>query len=362
LPLTLWLEAVLSLLQEPDVDWEIYSYVLVHLGAQLKNRALFTSAVPHIKLLRNVVCDQIRSQSFHEPPSHTSLRKADVAVCLFHILTMLVGYSAWFAKSEDDEIVRSFMLGIGSWESTSKWCIHALSVCCHEVPLSVSKSLDGIIQKMSQIITKPQIAIHILEFLCCLSRLPHVYTNFREEEYKMVFGVSFRYLQSVRDGKQRDEDRLAPPPPKANKRHSDSVREPKPHAEDARAGPDDLPQYVYALAFHAITFWFMALKLRDRPAYVPWIARNLMYQDRNGKDVIEDQGMVTLDMMERVAYTDRDETIYSADFTQPTDGEVTQCTWITGLSLLTIETAGRTGLSQLTIRRPVSFRRFSGAG
>jgi hypothetical protein len=226
----------------------------------------------------------------------------------------------------------------------------------------VSKSLDGIIQKMSQIITKPQIAIHILEFLCCLSRLPHVYTNFREEEYKMVFGVSFRYLQSVRDGKQRDEDRLAPPPPKANKRHSDSVREPKPHAEDARAGPDDLPQYVYALAFHAITFWFMALKLRDRPAYVPWIARNLMYQDRNGKDVIEDQGMVTLDMMERVAYTDRDETIYSADFTQPTDGEVTQCTWITGLSLLTIETAGRTGLSQLTIRRPVSFRRFSGAG
>jgi hypothetical protein len=357
LPLTLWLEAVLSLLQEPDVDWEIYSYVLVHLGAQLKNRTLFTSAMPHIKLLRNVICDQIRSQSFHDPPSHTSLRKADVAVCLFHILTMLVGYSAWFAKSEDDEIVRSFMLGIGSWDGTSKWCIHALSVCCHEVPLSVSKSLDGIIQKMSQIITQPQIAIHILEFLCCLSRLPHVYTNFREDEYKMVFGVSFRYLQSVRDRKHRDDDRLAPPGGKSNKRHSDSVRELKlPPEADLRGGgaTDDLPQYVYALAFHAITFWFMALKLRDRPAYVPWIARNLMYQDRNGKDVIEDQAMVTLDMMERVAYTDRDETIYNSEFARPTDGEVTQCTWITGLSLLTIETAGRTGLSQLTIRRPVS--------
>jgi hypothetical protein len=357
LPLTLWLETVLSLLQEPDVDWEIYSYVLVHLGAQLKNRTLFTSAVPHIKLLRSVICDQIRSQSFHDPPSHTLLRKADVAVCLFHVLTMLIGYSAWFAKSEDDEIVRSFMLGIGSWDGTSKWCIHALSVCCHEVPLSVSKSLDGIIQKMSQIITQPQIAIHILEFLCCLSRLPHVYSNFREDEYKMVFGVSFRYLQSVRDRKQRDEDRLAPPTAKSNKRHSDSIREVKLTAEaDLRgSGPsDDLPQYVYALAFHVITFWFMALKLRDRPAYVPWIARNLMYQDRSGKEVIEDQGMVTLDMMERVAYTDRDETIHNAAFAQPTDGEVAQCTWITGLSLLTIETAGRTGLSQLAVRRPVS--------
>jgi len=117
---------------------------------------------------------------------------------------------------------------------------------------------------------------------------------------------------------------------------------------------DDLPQYVYALAYHVITFWFMALKLQDRPQYMHWIAKNLVYQDLSGKDVIEDQGMVTLDMMDRIAYSDRDETIYDPDFAKEIDGEIQKGTWICGMGLLTIETAGRTGLSQLTRRRPVS--------
>ena len=137
-------------------------------------------------MLRSVLCDQIRAASFHEPPGYTSLKKADVAVCTYHLLTMLVGYHRHFAKSEEDDMIRAFILGIGSWDRTSKWCIHALSVCCHELPLSVSKSLDNVLQKMSQIITQPSIAMHILEFLACLARRPSLYSNFREDEYRIV--------------------------------------------------------------------------------------------------------------------------------------------------------------------------------
>jgi hypothetical protein len=355
--LNLWLETVLNLLQQPHVDWEIYSYVLVHLGAQLKNTSLFTSAVPQIKFLRSVLCDQIRSSGFHDPPTHTSLRKADVAVCVYHNLSMLIAYSPHFAKSEDDDIVKCFMLGIGSWDGTSKWCIHALSVCCHELPLSVSKSLDGILQKMSQIITQPQIAVHILEFLCGLARLPELFANFREDEYKLVFGISFRYLQFVRDQKQRTEDRF-PAGTQKSKRYSDNTRELKnPDLEyRSKPRPEELPQYVYALAFHVVTFWFMAMRLRDRPAYMPWIAKNLTYLDSFGNEVIEDQGLVTMDMMDRIAYSDRDETAEDPHFAKEFDGEVVKRTWIVGMSLLTIETAGRTGLSQLTRRRPSGTR------
>ncbi len=356
LKLKLWLETILALLQQPNVDWEIYSYVLVHLGSQLKNTSLFTSAVPHIKMLRNVLCDQIRSSSFHDPPAHTSLRKADVAVCVYHILTMLVAYNPHFAKSEDDDIVKCFMLGIGSWDGTSKWCIHALAICCHELPLSVSKVLDGILRKMSQIITQPQIAIHILEFLCGLARLPDIFKNFREEEYRLVFGVSFRYLQYVRDQRARADETKQPPMTK-NKRHSDSLREKAPEPDyRPKARPEELPQYVYALAFHVITFWFMALKLRDRPLYMPWIARNLTYVDSFGNELVEDQGLVTMDMMDRIAYSDRDETNFDPNFAREMDGEVSSRTWIVGASLLTIQTAGRTGLSQLTRRRPSGTR------
>jgi hypothetical protein len=251
------------------------------------------------------------------------------------------------------------MLGIGSWDGTSKWCIHGLSVCCHELPLSVSKSLDGIVQKMAQIITQPQIAIHILEFLCGLARLPEVFKNFREDEYKRVFGVSFRYLQYLRDQKEKEEEsKQTIGSNKVLKRHSDNIRDPKVSPDHemrskVRSPSDDLPQYVYALAFHVITFWYMALKLSDRPLYMLWIAKNLTYKDRSGNDTIEDQGVVTMDMMERLAYSDRDETGPTIDFAGPNDGEVSQKTWIIGLSLLTIETAGRTGVSQIIRRRPV---------
>jgi Domain of unknown function (DUF3384)/Rap/ran-GAP/Tuberin len=359
LKLTLWLETVISLLQQPNIDWEIYSYVLVHLGAQLKNTSLFASAVPHIRLLRSFLRDQIQGASFHDPPAHTSLRKADVAVCVYHILTMLISYHPHFAKSEDDDMVKCFMLGIGSWDGTSKWCIHALSICCHELPLSVSKSLDGILMKMSQIITQPQIAIHILEFLCGLVRLPEVFKNFREEQYKSVFGISFRYLQFVRDQRQRaDDSKSLTTPSKSMKRQSDSIRELKGSDPEFRskARPEELPQYVYSLAFHVITFWFMALKMRDRSLYMRWIVKNLTYTDSYGDHMIEDQGLVTMDMMDRIAYSDRDDTIYNASFAQEQDGEVSKKTWICGMSLLTVETAGRSGLSQLTRRRPSGTR------
>ncbi|KAF2423206.1 hypothetical protein EJ08DRAFT_724972 [Tothia fuscella] len=365
LKMTYWLEKVIDLLQQPETDWEIYSYVVVHLGAQISNQNLFKGAIPQIKFLRNVLCTQIRNSTIREPPSYTSLKKGDVAVCILHILTILVSYHEHFAKSEEDDVVRAFIAGIGHWDRTSKWSIHALTVCCHEMPLSVSKLLDNVIQKMSTIITQSQIAIHILEFLVMLARLPQLYKNFREDEFKMVFGVSFRYLQYVHDKTEKESSAsLQPRTGRAAMRHSDSFRELK-MLSDSDARPsmrspqDDLPQYVYALAFHVITFWFMNLKLQDRPIYMGWIAKNLTWQDRSGKDVNSDQGLVTMDMMDRVAYSDRDETAADPHFAKETDGEISQRTWIVGYSLLTIETAGRTGLSQLTRRRPSGTKYFS---
>ncbi|KAF1990882.1 hypothetical protein K402DRAFT_369899 [Aulographum hederae CBS 113979] len=355
----LWIEVVISLLQK-ETDWEIYSYVVVHIGAQLANQSLFSDAIPQIQMLRSVLCEQIRGSSFHEPPGYTSLKKADVAVCIFHTLTMLVSYHSFFGRSEEDEMVRAFLLGIGSWDRTSKWCIHALFVCCLELPVSISRSLDTVLQKMSQIITQPHIAVHILEFLTSLSRLPEVYKNFREDEFKTIFGICFQYLKYVRDQQARAPHRSLPRPSARELRHSGGSRELNALAlaQEGKPGPksaaDDLPQYVYALAFHVMTFWFMNLKLQDRPTYMPWIAKNLTYLDKDGNEHIEEQGLVTIDMMQRVAYSDRDDTKHDPSFATAADGEISQKTWIVGMSLLTIETAGRTGVTQITHRRPTS--------
>ncbi|KAK4982699.1 Tuberous sclerosis 2-like protein [Elasticomyces elasticus] len=353
---SLWLEFVISALQH-GCDWEVYSYILVHLGAQLTNRSLFVASTRQIKMLRGVVCEQLRQSSFHEPPPFTGLRKADVAVCLFQILTMLISYHEYFAKSEEDDMVKIFLFGIGAWDRTSINCVHSLTVCCHELPLSVSKSLDSILQKMSQIITQSQVAMHVLEFLTGLSLLPDLYKNFREEDYKTVFAVCFRYLQTVRD--QRDRKVLHNSQRDSVLRHSGTPRDFARHSDQSAAGKDatdDLPQYVYTLAYHTIAYWFIAVRLQDRPTHMEWIKKQLTFKDREGADTLEDQGLVTIDMMERVSFSDREETVADPEFAKPKDGTVIKKTWVVGHSLLTIETAARTGASQITRRRPSGTR------
>ncbi|KAF2855183.1 hypothetical protein T440DRAFT_415365 [Plenodomus tracheiphilus IPT5] len=357
--ITLWLELIISLLQRPP-DWEIYSYVLVHLGPQLSNQALVRSCYAQLQMLRNVLCEQVRNSSFHEPPPHTALRKADVAVCLFHVLTVIISYHEYFEKSEEDDLVKAFLQGIVQWDRTSKWCIHALSVCCFEIPLSVSKSLDSIIQKLSQIVTKPATAIHILEFLTSLARLPELFKNFREDEFKLVFGVCFRYLQHIRDHRDRMSYPSASQSGLRTLRPSGASREfagsPDSGVKKSRTVEEDLPGYLYSLAYHVITFWFMALKMEDRPKQIPWITRNLLCTDNHGRQVLEEQGEVLVDIMNMVAYTDRDETVRDNGFAKPGDGEIWKKTWIVGNALMTIETAARTGASVVTIRRPCGTR------
>ncbi|KAI9683820.1 MAG: Tuberous sclerosis 2-like protein [Trizodia sp. TS-e1964] len=349
LSLNLWLEAIIPILQHPG-DWEVYSYVLVHLGSQLTNHTLFHGCIPQIKLLRNVLCEQMKVNSFNEPPMASGAKRADVTIPIFHILTMLISYKRHFSKNEEDELVRTFMLGLGSWEKTAKRCIHALSICCYEIPLSISKSLNPLLQRMSQIITQAQVAVHILEFLGTLARMPNLYVNFREEDFRTVFGICFRYLQYVRDQRPKSSARAS----FVSTRHGAVSRgEYNASLENGNyQSSDDVPQYVYSLAYHVITFWFMSVKLDDRYKYTQWITKNLISTDLYGRESIEEQSQVTLDMMRRVAFSDWDETTADPNFVTSSSRHIESKAWIIGNSIVTVDTATSSGWAQATMRSP----------
>lgn len=336
-----YLEIVMTILSE-NCDWEVYSYVLVHLPSQLTNHTLFRCALPQMHDLISLICEQIRISSFREPPISSGLRKADIAICLFNVLTVVVSYhgreEANFSRYEDDEIVRTFVHGVGAWERAAKSCIHALSVCCHEIPESITRLLSTILQKMSQIITQAQVAVHVLEFLGSLARLPQLFSNFREDDYRMVFGICFRYLQYVRDQSVKSSSRAV-----SNDFGSDNSLHPR--------TADELPQYVYSLAYHVVIFWFLSLRLPDRAGQVSWIAKNLVSIDQSGKENIDEQAQVTLDFMQRVAFADRDESKPDPNFTIEKCGEIVKRTWVIGSSIVTIEQATRGGWAQLTKRQ-----------
>ncbi|KAK3377998.1 hypothetical protein B0H63DRAFT_232156 [Podospora didyma] len=338
-----WLEAILSLFHQ-GCDWEVYSYILVHLPAQLSNHPILENSVSHIQELRRVICEVIKTSSFQEPPPSSGLRRPDVGNCFFHSLVMVLSYHEHFQKMDEDEIVKAFMHGIT--DKTAKTCIHALSVCCHELPHSVSKNLVTILQKMSQVITQPMVAMHLLEFLACLSRLPSLYSNFREEEYRIVFGICFRYLQYVRDKRYSTRSSYGSEPSTPSAAVASHL-----DLSSQQSSTDDLPQYVYALAYHVITFWFLAVKMPDRPNHIGWIAKNL-FTDVDGSANNEEQAQITIDFMQRVAFSDASDSAEDPLFKEQHFGEMQQKHWIIGNSIVTIRQAKQTGWAEITRRYP----------
>lgn len=343
LDVTSWLEAILHNLTHGS-DWEVYSFNLVHLPSQLSNHALFRGAIPQIREARRVMCEQSKHNLFQDPPPMTGLRRPEVNICIFQILTTIMSYHQHFQKSDEDDLVRTFLQGIG--HSTAKTCIHALTICCHELPLATTKALVTILQKMSTVITQANVAMHILEFLAVLARMPALYSNFIEDEFRVVFGMCFRYLDTVRDKKRyvRTSTASENVPATINTTHEyDILGQP--------TNSEELPQYVHALAYHVIVFWFLALRLTDRAKHVGWIAKRL-FQGPDGNPVSDEQALITMDFIQRVAYADADESAENPRFSDRKASEYTERRWIVANSLVSIKQSKATPWAQVTKRQP----------
>lgn len=338
-----WLVAIMDNLTSGS-DWEVYSFCLVHLPSQLSNHALFISAIHEVREARRIMCEQSKHNLFQDPPPATGLRRPEVNICIFQTLTTIMSYHQHFERKDEDDLVRTFMQGIG--HSTAKTCIHALTICCHELPLATTKALVTILQKMSTVITQPYVAVHILEFLAGLARLPVLYSNFIDDEFRIVFAMCFRYLDTVRDKKRYARNSLP------NEHVAATIN--ATHEYDMLGQPttsDDLPQYVYALAYHVIIFWFLALRLSDRAKHVGWIAKRL-FQGPDGSLTSDEQALITMDFMQRVAFADADESTQSHWFTDQKASEYNEKRWIIANSLVSIKQSKMTPWAQVTKRQP----------
>lgn len=359
LPIKIWLELVLSMLQRKDLEWETYSYMIVHIGAQLTNHSLFIDSLHRVQDLTKLLMNQIMRKEYHAPPAHTNLKKSDVAICMYHILTMLISYKDYLQRVPNYDpkeiMIQTFLEGVGTGERTAEICIHALSICCHELPRDITRRLEVVIQKFAKVITQAHLAVHILEFLAGLARMEHLFSQFRDEDYSNVFSICIRYLEYVRDQRAR-QNRFSARSSRASLTPARSGTPPQPEANVTKSLADELPQYVYALAYHVIVFWFMSLDLRERPRHAATIERKLRMRDEHGKQSLDEQGQVTLDFLHRITYSDSDDTAANPNFSKPADGPVAKKSWVVGISIMTVETAGRTGLSQITRRRPSGTR------
>lgn len=352
-----WLITMAECLQR-DQEWETYSYLVVHAGAQLANTRLFSGSDKLLEIVvkfRQVVCERIGSGKVLKPPAATGLKDSDVAICFFNILAALIPYATIKAgpiqKGYADELVKAFLTGVGgTWEGTSRGCIHALSICCLEIPASVASSYPTIVDKMSRNMTQSHLSMHILEFLSQVARLPAVHSNFQDEEVMMIFSICIQFLERARERPTAPLTALAPRNSTPATRQSGlSSRRPPYRAQ--MLVDLGLSQYNSALVYHVMIFWFLSLKLSVRAISIKWIIPRLVYNDRQGEEHIDEQSMVFIDMMQRTAYSDLGETVAHPEFAHTADGKISSASWVAGQSIITIETAGHTGLTQITKRQ-----------
>ena len=351
LELDVWLGVMVDVIENEN-NWEIYSYILVHLPSQLGNLPLFINAVPRLTKLHDWTLSALWRGNFHDPPTGTGVKKGDIALCMFQTLTMLIGYREHFGRARMDKTVHMFLEGISKWDRATKCCIHGLAVCSYEIPNSISTYLPHIISKMSKIITQSHLVVDILEFLGGLARLPNAHRNIADDNLRAIFGICISCIDYSTEQRQKPVGTSGARASVTSPRYSGTSGELKAASETGRTAEvhKDLPAYVFSLAYHVMTIWFLSVDIKERSKHVGWIAKRLTWKDDLGNETMEEQSQVTLDMMHRTAYLDLGETMSNPNFCDE-DGPLLKQTWLVGMSIVTLETATASGLTQLTKRQ-----------
>ncbi|KPV76178.1 uncharacterized protein RHOBADRAFT_12887 [Rhodotorula graminis WP1] len=231
-------------------------------------------------------------------------------------------------------MVNAFLFGLGNPRDTAKPCIHALTIASFELRPSMTKHLAESVRHLQKIISTPELGVHILEFIAGVGQEPALYANFTDVDFQTVFGIALKYIQAH------------------NERLVDD-----PGADDAQEGIEyAFSQYVLLLAYYNLAVWYLAVRLAERPKFVPFLTRRLV-QANEGKGEVDEATEVILDMIARYAYSNADPRPRATDFDNLITGAPGAAplappkTWIVGLATITIRKVHAPAWVEVTVRR-----------
>ncbi|GAA5837170.1 hypothetical protein JCM11251_005275 [Rhodosporidiobolus azoricus] len=339
LPVSEYLGAVNYVL-EHDQEWELVSYILCHLPEQLSNKHLPCGprCAQQIHLLRKILCDGLRAGDRGErvfPRTlPTGIKRAEIHAVAYNCLTALISYRSLFSKQHQDDIIATFMYGLGNPRDTAKPCIHALSIATFELRPSMTKHLAEVVRHLQKIISSATLGVHILEFIAGVGQEPAVYANFIDVDFQTVFGIALKYIQA----------------------HNERLADNPAASEGVEGAEYAFSQYVLLLAYYNIAIWFLALRLSERSKFVPFLTRRLV-QANEGKPEVDEATEVMFDMIARYAYSNADPRPRPSEFDDIVVGAPSASlppakTWIVGHATITIRKLQAPAWVEVTVRRP----------
>lgn len=351
LPISEYLSLLLSIL-EIETNWDVLSYVLCHLPVQLANKHFFCGPkAKHVisRILTSLCKGTLNGDlgSGVDWGSLGGLKARDAQGLAYYTLTVLISYRRSFDLQQHHLLVETLLAGLSGSPSTIKSSIQALSLAAFELQPSTTKFLSQILEKLSQIMSSPEMSVHILCFLCIVASIPPLYANFTENDFKMVFGVALQYLQHHN---------------RVWKAHS---------SEESLQGSWALSQHVRIVSYYLVYVWFLAVKLPDRARHIKFITRQLLLANE-GNDAVDDPTEVCFDWLARYTYASADprpansllgDIVMNSGSKEPSGSSeaektVTEKTWLLGHSVVTIRALPRLGWLEVLSRRPSGYTKF----
>lgn len=315
-------------------DWELISYVLVFLPQQLGNKHFFHGirATREVRALLRMLCDGILEQDnrwerrFNVP---SFIKRTHINSAAYQSISILISYRSVFDRNECDRLIESLVFGLEGNALLARPCLQALTVCIYEMETNLVKHTLSILQKVLQILSTPAVAVHILEFIVALGN-SQLYRNFTEDQYRLVFSVAIGYIAE----------------------HNARTDQPVDFAENREAFT--LSQHVISLAYHVIYIWFLALKVSQRPSFVPRLVRGLLHA-KSTRSPVDERQEVCFDWVARYTYGNADPKPATSFLSEVvmrngTDQKKTM-SWLLGGAIITITSHQRSGWATITTTR-----------
>ncbi|KAF6750827.1 hypothetical protein DFP72DRAFT_909439 [Ephemerocybe angulata] len=330
LPISRYLHTLATLI-ESDPSWELVSYILCYLPTQLSNKHLFCgprnrASISKMLLIltTGIIRGHLASQTAETCPEDLRLR--DLQGLAQHTLSTMISYKPNLDIQQRQLLLEAFQSGLDGPFSTIKCSLHALTLSAYELPNNLSKALPQILEKLVQIMSNPNMAVHILAFINIVGTLPSLYASFTEDDFKMVFGVALQYLQ-----------------------HYNQLRE-----SPTRSWA--LSQHVRQQSYCAVYTWFLVLKIPDRQHHIPFITRQLLLAN-DGKEELDGLTKVCFDWLARNSYGMTDskamvnDIVLLPNIAKP-ENHPYKKTWMMGNMFISIRPTHRPGWLEFMSRRP----------
>lgn len=338
--------------------WELYTYTWTHFCSQLGNMRLFEGQGNLILRYQRILCDQL---TLNLPKPLLSwkampITKAELQVAFLRNMSSLMGYHEIFKKNEEDQLVSALLFSLESWEKTAIPCIHMLTVCCYEMPISLKRYLTAILSRLQTGVTSAFASSPSLEFLMALIQVPTLISNFTLDEFKRVFAIAFKYIQYASDMKYRRAANSAEQPLLLD--HGvDAEVDYQASTQSTEITPI-LNEYLLTVSFLVISKWFLKINVTDRRQVSGFLIKNTVLSSTDNGKSLDDRAVGFLDFVARFTYSDIPLQIINVSKPTAQFSHSLLNRWIIGHSIVSIDTDTITGHSIVILRRPTGLSVF----